>query len=351
LSKTGNDLRARERMSWDDVRIFVVVAEQKSVNRAANVLNVTPGMVSRRLDELEASLDVRLFNRTPSGMVLTPDGEDMLDRALSMQRFAESIEELVRGRDRREEGMVTLRAPDGLTGYWIAPRLPEFQNENPKIRLTLDCGTLVDYVGADPDIVITPDKDDTRNGDVAEPIAVLHYVFVASSKYVATFGSPKSAASAAEEHRTLKHVAQTYQREAWDARALAIESLASFSLVTNSSHAFMSVLLAGGGVGTVPSAMVHLHPDLQIIGPDIAFPIQLWMVIRKEAQSSVRVQKVAQWLRSVFDTKVNPWYRDEFVRPPDFAAELAAVGGRTAPIESEKPAARAKRKARNSQTT
>ena len=75
----------------DDVRVFTVVAECKSVSKAAHVLRVTPGMVSRRLDDLEAALDVRLFTRTSAGMVLTPAGADMLDRALSMRRFAEAI--------------------------------------------------------------------------------------------------------------------------------------------------------------------------------------------------------------------------------------------------------------------
>lgn len=345
MTKNGNDLRARERMSWDDVRIFLVIAEQKSVTKAAHILQVTPGMVSRRLDELEAALDARLFVRTANGVVLTPAGEDMLDRALSMRRFADSIEEQVRGRDRRAEGMVTIRAPDGMTGFWIAPRVPAFQDENPKIQLTLDCGTLVDYVASDPEILITPEHSDARPGDMVEKIAVLHYVFVASPEYIVRHGAPKTAASAVEEHRTLRHVAQTHQRESWDARAAAVESLASFSVVTNSSQAIVATLLAGGGVCTAPSLFCHLYPQLQLIGPEAGFPIQLWLVVRKEAQSSARVQLVTQWLKTIFDTKYNPWFRDEFVAPSKFAAELAAVAERTAPATRglATPAPRSKR--------
>ena len=81
-------------MNWDDVRVFVAVAGCKSVSKAAHALRVTPGMVSRRLDELESALDVSLFIRTSTGVTLTAAGEDMLDRALSMQRFADSIEDV-----------------------------------------------------------------------------------------------------------------------------------------------------------------------------------------------------------------------------------------------------------------
>jgi len=318
-------------MNWDDIRVFVIVAECKSLSKAAQLLRVTPGALSRRLDDLEEALDVRLLTRSSSGVTLTPAGEDMLDRALSMRRFAESIEDLVRSRDKRDEGMVTIRAPDGITAYWIAPKLPRFQNENPKIQLTLDCGTLTDYVSGDPDIVITADKTEARVGDVIEPLAVFHYVLMASPSYFETYGTPKSTASAAGDHRTLRHVAQTYQREAWDARASAIETLASFSVVSNSSSAIIAAVLAGGGICTAPTLFCHLYPELQMVGAEHGFPIQVWAVIRKEAQSSVRVQRTHRWLKSIFDTKFNPWFRDEFVPPRLFAEELASAPGRTAP--------------------
>jgi DNA-binding transcriptional LysR family regulator len=318
-------------MNWDDVRVFAVVANCKSITKAAHVLKVTPGMVSRRLEELEAALQARLFTRTSAGMVLTPTGEDMLDRALSMQRFAESIEETVRARDNREEGMVTVRAPDGIGGYWVAPRLATFLNENPKIRITLDCGTLTADMGADADIIITADKADAHMGDAVDTIATLHYVMVAAPSYLETFGTPKSIASAAGDFRTLKHVGQKNQRESWDPRASAVDALASWSFVTNSSTALLAAALTGAGICAAPTVMCQLYPGLQIVGAEAAFPIQLWIIVRREVQHSARVRRVAEWLRGVFDTKINPWFRNEFVPPSRFTEELAAIRGRLAP--------------------
>src|SRR5262245_56074380 len=167
-------------MNWDDVRVFLAVADCKSITKAAHLLKVTPGMISRRLDELECALDVRLFVRSSAGVVLTAAGEDMLDRAISMRRFAESIEDSVRGRDHRNEGMVTLRAPDGVAGFWIAPRLAEFFEHNPKIQVTLDCGSLSLEAGQEPDLLITAHEAEAYAGDLVLPIATLHYMFMAS---------------------------------------------------------------------------------------------------------------------------------------------------------------------------
>ena len=330
MTKSSNGGRLRDRMSWDDVRVFVAVADCKSVNKAAHALRVTPGMVSRRLDELESALDVSLFIRTSTGVTLTAAGEDMLDRALSMQRFADSIENSVRGRDHRNEGVVTVRAPDGLAGHWIAPRLASFLNENPKVRVTLDCGALTKEMSGEPDLVITADEGDAKVGDVITPLATLHYLFVAAPAYLEKFGTPQSLASAATDHRTLRHIGQTQQRDAWGAQARALEELATPNLVSNSTTAVLAAAMSGAGICAAPSMFCHLYPGLEIVGPEVSIPIRLWLVTRRETIDSTRVQRLAHWLRTLFDTKVNPWFREEFVAPRDFRAELQAIASRLA---------------------
>lgn len=344
MSDSSSDgARPRDQFSWDDVRVFAVVAQVKSLSKAAKHLKVTTGMVSRRLDELERALDVRLLTRGSTGVTLTSAGEDMLDRALSMQRFADSIEDVVRARDRRDEGMVVLRVPDGLGGYWIAPRLPSFLNENPKIQITLDCGTLTADMEVSHDILITADKTEANLGDVITPLATLHYVLVAAPEYLETYGTPTSLGHAASDHRSLKHIAQTYQRETWSPKATAVEALASFSVISNSSSAIMSAVVAGAGICTAPSLFCHLFPKLQIVGAPTSFPIQLWTVVRREALASGRVQRVLRWLVAQFDTKTNPWFRDEFVSPHLFDQELQKLHHRLAPRE-EIPTSKVRRR-------
>ena len=318
-------------MDWDDIRHFVSVAELKSLSKAAQALKVTPSQVSRRITELEQRLSTKLLNRTQSGVTLTPAGADVLDMALSMQRFATSIEKAARSRDQREEGQVTIVAPDGLAGLWIAPNIADFLNANPRIQLSIDCGLpSVDTIIATRDLTITPDISDVQVGDQTELLCTLHYLFVASPKYVETYGAPTSLAAAAGDHRTLKHVAQTFQRNEWGKRAKAVETLSSFSLESNSSAVVMTAILSGAGIATVPSYCFRDHPDLVIVGPVASVPIKLWLVSHHGAKDAARVKRVAEWLRALFDTKVNPWFREEFVPPNRFAAELAAVTTRRA---------------------
>ncbi|HRE45138.1 MAG TPA: LysR family transcriptional regulator [Terricaulis sp.] len=331
LTKTSSGEPPRSRLDWDDVRIFAAVAEAGSVSKAALQLKVTTGMVSRRIEALEARLDVKLFVRTAMGVELTVAGEEVLDYALSMQRFASVIEDTVRGRDRKAEGAVRLSVPDGLASYWLAPRLAAFQRENPNIQVLLDCGLwAADILGARPDLSITADKSAARPEDIAKPLARLHYLFAAAQSYIDLYGAPSSLVDVAENHRKLHHVAQVHQRESWTKRASAIEALSVNALETNSSAVLMATLLGGGGVATIPSYGFHLFPQLALIEGAQSFPIDLWLVVHHESRHAARVQKVLSWLERCFDRKEFPWFREEYVHPDQFEAELSAIEKRRA---------------------
>jgi DNA-binding transcriptional LysR family regulator len=312
--------RPRSRLDWDDIRIFAAVAAAGSVNKAAADLKIMPSSVSRRIDDLETRLEVKLFYRSPAGMTLTSAGEDLNDRARSMQHFADDIERSVRARDRRDEGVVTIAAPDGVGSLWIAPRLGDFLARNPKIHISLDCriGPSLDPESR-ADITIALDEKQAQIGDDASALATMHYVFVAAPSYIETYGAPRSAASAAGDHRTLRHTGQIAQRENWSARASAVEALSQFAFETNSSAALVNALRGGAGVATAPTYILSTAPELVMIGEERSVPIRLWMIVHQQARNAARVTRVADWLKQIFDTRTNPWFRDEFVHPTEFA--------------------------------
>lgn len=68
-------------MDLKQLRALVTVAEVRSVTRAAQLLHLVQPAVTRQIRTLEDELGVPLFERTRHGMVLTPAGEVMVDRA------------------------------------------------------------------------------------------------------------------------------------------------------------------------------------------------------------------------------------------------------------------------------
>ncbi|MBC8830664.1 LysR family transcriptional regulator, partial [Escherichia coli] len=73
-------------MSWDDVRYFLAVMRSGSLSAAARALQVQHSTVARRIDALESSLRIRLFDRLPRGMQLTLAGEIVIAAVRRGQR-------------------------------------------------------------------------------------------------------------------------------------------------------------------------------------------------------------------------------------------------------------------------
>src|SRR5689334_4474297 len=61
------------------LRTFVTVAEQGSVSKAALRLHVAQSALSRQIIDLEKELDLRLFDRVGRRLVLTKEGEQMVE--------------------------------------------------------------------------------------------------------------------------------------------------------------------------------------------------------------------------------------------------------------------------------
>lgn len=78
-------------MDWDDIRVFVEVAEARSLTLAARHTALSQPTISRRLKALEDAVGGPLFERFPNRIELTDLGKDLLGSALAMKSGAESL--------------------------------------------------------------------------------------------------------------------------------------------------------------------------------------------------------------------------------------------------------------------
>ncbi len=80
------------------LKYAVEVAKAGSINKAAENLLMGQPNLSRAIKELEALLGISIFDRSPHGMVLTPDGEEFLRYAKQILRQVDEVEALYRGK-------------------------------------------------------------------------------------------------------------------------------------------------------------------------------------------------------------------------------------------------------------
>ncbi|MEF2072990.1 LysR family transcriptional regulator [Consotaella aegiceratis] len=77
--------------SWEDFRLFFLVATEGGLTPAAQKCGLSPATLGRRMQALERTLGRTLFLRRQTGYELAPDGRVLLDRVKGMQMAAQSV--------------------------------------------------------------------------------------------------------------------------------------------------------------------------------------------------------------------------------------------------------------------
>lgn len=172
---------------WDEVQLFLAIAEARSVTAAARRLQITQPTASRRLSQLESLLGERLFVRSVEGVALTPFAERMLEPARRMAEWAGEVDRAAARTESSPRGVVRITAPPGIAFELVAPFAAWLRGVLPDV--TLEVVSSVQYV----DLV-------RREADLALRVSgsggQKDLVTIASLEHgVGVFGSPAYARS------------------------------------------------------------------------------------------------------------------------------------------------------------
>ena len=108
-------------MELRHLRYFAAVADAGSVSSAARRLHVTQPALSRQIQDLERDLDCRLFDRIGRRIVLTKDGDELLERTRRLLADAEALRECARALAGGETGVLRI----GAVPQFIEAALPQ----------------------------------------------------------------------------------------------------------------------------------------------------------------------------------------------------------------------------------
>jgi len=141
-------------MELQQLKLFVTVAEEGHLTRAAERLFTSQPAVSAQLKSLEETLGVTLFDRTPKGMNLTVAGKQLLVQAQATLRAADQMLSKARSMKGEVVGEVAIGINSDFN-YLKLPQLVSLMKEaHPGIQLSL-------INGMSPDILL-----DVRKGQL-----------------------------------------------------------------------------------------------------------------------------------------------------------------------------------------
>lgn len=140
---------------WDQVRLFLAVMRGGSLAEAGARLHMDISTVSRRLDRLEESLGVMLFDRARDGTHPTSVAEEMLADAEQMELAVARFSAAGARAETAIEGSVRLTVPPGIADIFVGPHLRELHRRHPGLLLEIDASiSYADLTRREADVAI-----------------------------------------------------------------------------------------------------------------------------------------------------------------------------------------------------
>jgi len=172
--------------------IAMAVAETGSLSAAARRRKTPLATVSRKLSELEAHLQTKLFNRTTRALILTDAGRSFVAAAKRILSDVAEAERAASGESTTPRGELSVAAPVALGRAHLLPILAEFLATYREVDVQLGLqDRQVNLLEEEVDVAL-------RIGQLADSslIAVrvgdIRRVVCASPAYLKSWGTPKS---------------------------------------------------------------------------------------------------------------------------------------------------------------
>jgi len=174
-------------MEWSDIKYYLAVMREGSVTQAGQSLGVNHTTVSRRITAFEKKLNVRLFDRLPTGYKATEAADKIFNHALQMEESALSIDREILGGDNELRGSLLLTIETYVASRILFPYLAEFRRRYPFIELQIKSSSdlsNLNFREADIAIRLTPSPPENL---VGKKICMMGHGIYASKNYLDNF--------------------------------------------------------------------------------------------------------------------------------------------------------------------
>jgi len=173
---------------WDDLRFFLAVAQTGSVTAASIKLGVNQSTVSRRINNFEKIMNVRLFERLSTGYALTSEGEELRHHVLQIEEEIQNIDRHIMGKNIALSGPIKVTTSLAIARYLLLPSFKHFNKLHPSIELHLDMSNnLYNLTQREADVAIRVTRDAIPDNLIGRKLGMLEYDVYGEKKYVESY--------------------------------------------------------------------------------------------------------------------------------------------------------------------
>lgn len=287
---------------WNQVRAFLVTAEEGSFSAASRALGLTQPTLGRQVAALEDRLGIVLFERVGRSLALTEAGLELLDHVRTMGDAATMVALAASGQAQSVAGHVAITATDSLAVHLLPPALARIRAEAPGITVEVIASNDVqDLRRREADISIRhvrPEQPDL----IARYLRDLKMRLYATPGYLDRIGRPGPRDDlTGVDFIGFDRTERFPDRLRQDGLAVGLDpGRSSFPLTSENGAVAWAMVEAGLGIGIMAEEVARGMANLELAFPDLdPILIPIWLVTHREVRTNRRIRLVYDILAEV----------------------------------------------------
>lgn len=295
------------------MHVFARVAELGSFTRAADAIPLGRPQVTRAIQELEAVIGVRLFQRTTRQVRLTTEGEQFYDRVKDILGNVAEATTMFGTSGAALRGRLRVDIPTAFSQPAFIACLREFTCDHPQIEMALGVtDRTVDLVAEGVDCVL-------RIGDlpdsslVARRIGMATMVTCAAPAYLHTFGTPETL-EALRAHRGVSFLSgQNHRPLPWQFSQDGTDQsyVNRQGIIVNESNAYVQCGVAGFGILQAPGITLDKYLAdgslVEVLKRYRPRPRPVSVLYPSRTHLAPQVNAFVDWLSQIFPKLYRDW--------------------------------------------
>ena len=284
---------------WDNLRFFLAVAQSGSLTAAAEKLKVNQSTVSRRINGFEQAMKVRLFERFPTGYVLTPEGEELLYSVQRIEEETHTIERRVMGKNVELSGPIRVTCSLVIARSILIPLLKRFHAEHPDITIHLQLSSgLYNLTAREADVAIRVTRDAIPETLIGREIGRVEYGVYGERNYVEAYQKNGG-------KQLLHWIGEDNSKERPDWLPAGIGPL-KLVMRSNDVLATVDLVKQGFGVGRLPHFLAREQKKLQQLELEHSIPaVPVWMLTHADLRRVNRITAFSRFIVDEFRARLN----------------------------------------------
>jgi len=283
------------RLSWDDLRVFLAVARAGNLSKAGRLLAMDHATVGRRISALEFAFETPVFERDRQGYRLNSHGREILAYVEAIEAHILTLGDTLNDAQPGLSGHVRIATMEGIASLYLSEQFVEFKRHQPRIVIELvTSSTNVRISHREADIFIGFFQPAGTNLEIRQ-IGRFDLYLYASPIYLAEKGVPRKVEDL-KNHDFVGYIDDLIQLDAvrWLNDAITDPTI-QFHSTSMISQMFAAA--AGGGIVMLPTfakpERFGLHP---VLTNKIKVSRDVWISSHEYIRNVPRIRAVATFL-------------------------------------------------------